>query len=203
MFHLARLWARIVCSVTGVRVRTRGLDRIDRRRSYMIVANHQSHFDGPALALGLAGMPFRWIAKRELLKIPLFGHCLKSSRNIFIDRSSRERAIASIQKGLRRLPAGVSVMCFAEGTRSPDGHIGRFKKGGFAAALENGMPVLPVTINSSRRVLPKGAMVFESGTIELVVGPPIETRPPGADGLAALMAQTRSIIMARFRLPAQ
>ena len=201
LFHLARLWARIICGVTGVRVRTRGLDRIDKRRSYVIIANHQSHFDGPALAIGLSGMPFRWIAKRELLKIPLFGYCLYSSRSIFIDRSNRERAIASIRKGVERLPPGVSVMCFAEGTRSPNGRIGHFKKGGFAAALDNGMPILPVTINGSRHVLPKGSAVFQSGTIELVVGQPIETHPYLPDRLDDLVADTRSMIAAQFMKP--
>ncbi|MGD9098691.1 MAG: lysophospholipid acyltransferase family protein [Desulfobacterales bacterium] len=201
MFILARFWARIICGVAGVKIRTRGFDRIERGRSYVIIANHQSHFDGPALALGLSGLQFRWIAKRELLKIPLFGHCLHSSRNIFIDRSNRERAVASIQEGMRRLPAGVSVMCFAEGTRSPNGRIGHFKKGGFAAALDNGMPILPVTINGSRHVLPKGSAVFQSGTIELVVGQPIETHPYLPDRLDDLVADTRSMIAAQFMKP--
>lgn len=200
MFALARLWAGIICRVSGVTVRTRGLERIDRRRAYMIIANHQSHFDGPALALGLAGMQFRWIAKRELLNIPLFGYCLRSSRNIFIDRSNRERAMASIQKGVEQLPPGVSVMCFAEGTRSPNGRIGRFKRGGFAAALQHGMPVLPVTINGSRRILPKGSLVFRPGTIELVVERPIETDVYRPDQLDALISRTRSMISAHFSL---
>ena len=198
MFHLARLWARIICAVSRVKIRTRGLDGIDRRRSYVIIANHQSHFDGPALALGLDGLQFRWIAKRELLKIPLFGHCLHSSGNIFIDRTNRERAIESIQGGMRRLPAGVSVMCFAEGTRSPDGRIGEFKKGGVAAAMHSGMPILPVTIIGSRRVLPKDSRVFQSGTIELVVGTPIETRNTPPEELPHLISRTRSIISASF-----
>ncbi len=198
MFALARLWARIICCFTGVKIRTRGLDRIDRCREYMIIANHQSHFDGPALAIGLTGMQFRWIAKRELLKIPLFGHCLYASRNIFIDRSNRELAIASIRKGVERLPSGVSVMCFAEGTRSPDGRLGRFKKGGFAAAMQNGMPVLPVTINGSRRILPKGSVAFRPGTIEVNVGQPIETNAYFPDQLDALINRTRRMISAQF-----
>ena len=83
------------------------------------------------MALKLAGIQFRWIAKSELLKILLFGYCLHDARNIFIDRSNREQAIASIQTGMRRLPADVIVMCFAEGTCSPDGRIGRLKRVGF------------------------------------------------------------------------
>ena len=195
MFQLARLWAWIILKVTAVRVVVRGGDKIDRTRAYMIIANHQSHFDGPALALGLGGLQFRWIAKKELLRVPLFGHCLNSSRNIFIDRTNRESAIASIQKGMTKLPDGAGVMCFAEGTRSASGRIGSFKKGGFAAALDKGMPLLPVTINGSHHVLPKGRLMFRSGIIELVVGDPIETVGKSADHLDDIVQETRQAIL--------
>lgn len=194
MFQLARMWAGLILGATGVRVVVRGGEKIDRSRAYMIIANHQSHFDGPALAWGLAGLQFRWIAKRELLRIPLFGHCLNSSRNIFIDRTNRESAIASIQEGMTLLPPGAGVMCFAEGTRSATGRIGSFKKGGFAAALQNGMPLLPIAINGSHHVLPKGSLVFRRGIIELVVADPIETAGKDAGDLEDLVRATRQVI---------
>ena len=194
MFHLARLWAWIILKVTGVRVGVQGLEKIDASRAYMIISNHQSLFDGPALAWGLGGLQFRWIAKRELLKIPLFGHCLHSSRNIFIDRTNRETAIAGIQEGVRTLPSGTGVMCFAEGTRSTTGRIGQFKKGGFAAALQHGMPLLPITINGSRRVLPKGEVCFQKGRIDLVIADPVETAGKSTRDLDALITETRQII---------
>lgn len=195
MFQLARMWAWVIMEVTRVHVVVRGGDKIDRDRAYMIIANHQSHFDGPALAWGLGGLQFRWIAKKELLKIPFFGHCLNSSRNIFIDRTDRASAIASIRKGMAMLPGGAGVMCFAEGTRSADGRIGAFKKGGFAAALQSGMPLLPVTINGSRHVLAKGSNIFRSGIIELVVGDPIETAGKNEDDLEELVQTTRQMIL--------
>jgi 1-acyl-sn-glycerol-3-phosphate acyltransferase len=194
MFRLARMWAWSILKVTGVHVAVRGGDKIERDQAYMIIANHQSHFDGPALAWGLGGLQFRWIAKKELLKIPFFGHCLNSSRNIFIDRTDHASALASIQDGMSMLPGGVGVMCFAEGTRSVDGRMGVFKKGGFAAALQSGMPLLPVTINGSRHVLPKGSLVFRSGIIELVVGDPIETAGKHGDDLEELVQTTRLLI---------
>ena len=200
MFHLARLWAWILLKVTGVRVVVRGREKFDRSRAYMIIANHQSHFDGPALAWGLGGLQFRWIAKRELLKIPLFGHCLNSSRNIFIDRSNHETALLGIREGMRGLPRHAGVMCFAEGTRSATGRIGPFKKGGFAAALQHGMPLLPVTINGSRRVLPKGEVCFRRGTIELVIADPVETAGKSDEDLDALIHETRHIIQENHRL---
>jgi 1-acyl-sn-glycerol-3-phosphate acyltransferase len=194
MFQAARCWAWLILKVTGVQVVLRGGAKIDRSRAYMIIANHQSHFDGPALAWGLGGLQFRWIAKTELLQIPLFGHCLNSSRNIFIDRAKQESAVARIQEGMRRLPAGASVVCFAEGTRSNTGRVGAFKKGGFVAALTHGMPILPVTINGSRYVLPKGSLQFRRGIIELVVADPIETTTKSPDDLEALIQTTRRAI---------
>ena len=195
MFMLARWWAGLILKVTAVHVVVRGAEKIDRSRAYMIISNHQSHFDGPALAWGLGGVQFRWIAKKELLKIPVFGHCLYSSRNIFIDRTDRASAHASIQEGMSKLPDGAGVMCFAEGTRSDTGRVGPFKKGGFAAAVQHQMPLLPITINGSRHVLPKGNVMFRSGIIEVVVGDPIETAGKTIHDLDELIEVTRRVIL--------
>jgi 1-acyl-sn-glycerol-3-phosphate acyltransferase len=195
MFQLARFWAWIILKVTAVHIVVRGADKMDRSISYMIISNHQSHFDGPALAWGLGGLQFRWIAKKELLAIPIFGHCLNSSRNIFIDRTNRESANASIQEGISMLPDGAGVMCFAEGTRSDTGHVGPFKAGGFAAALQNEMPLLPITINGSRHVLPKGSLLFRRGIIEMVIGDPIETAGKSLHDLDELIKITRHVIL--------
>jgi 1-acyl-sn-glycerol-3-phosphate acyltransferase len=127
-FTMSRVWAWLLLKATGVKVVVRNRDRIACGQPYIIISNHQSHFDGPALAVAL-GIQFRWIAKKELLRIPLFGRCLRMSRNIFIDRSNRESAIRSINAGIAALPPGVSVMCFAEGTRSAaDRQVERLKK---------------------------------------------------------------------------
>ena len=134
--------------VTFVRVVTRGREKIRPGQSYIIIANHTSVYDILALVTGLRTQ-YRWIIKKELLKVPLFGYALYASRNIFIDRADPARAVESIHKGLDRLPVGVSVLFFAEGTRSPDGRIRPFKKGGFTC--RKGLPILPVTINGSRR----------------------------------------------------
>ena len=183
MFQLARMWAWLILKVTGVRVVVRGAEKIDRSRAYMIIANHQSHFDGPALAWGLGGLQFRWIAKRELLRIPLFGHCLNSSRNIFIDRTNRESAIASIQEGMLMLPPGAGVMCFAEGTRSATGRIGAFKKGGFAAALHNGMPCCPLPSTAATTCCPKAAWFFAKALLNWPSGIPSK-RPAKTPGIS-------------------
>lgn len=192
-FSLTRLWAWILLKVTRVRLQVTGKQHRQAKRSYIIIANHSSHYDGPALAAGL-GIPFRWIAKKELLKYPLFGDCLYASGNIFIDRSNREKAIESINEGVKRIPRGISVMCFAEGTRSDTGRLGAFKKGGFLAAIEHGLPVLPVSIAGSSLVLPKGSLVFTPGTITVTIGEPIDTGAYSIETVDALMERTRDAI---------
>ncbi len=182
---------------TWVRLESNGNDNIRKGRSYVIISNHQSHFDSLALVMKL-GIQFRWIIKKELRKIPLFGFALYRSRNIFIDRSDRHKAVESISEGMKRLPAGASVMFFAEGTRSSDGEIQAFKKGGFATALESGLPILPVTVNGSRKVLPKGSLAFNPGVIEVVIGKPISTKQYSHDNLEDLMGKTREIIVSNF-----
>ena len=127
-FTLTKLWARIVLAASFVRMRIVHPERIEKGRSYIVIANHQSFYDILAIVTTL-GIQFRWVIKKGVLKLPLFGYALYAARNIFIDRSDPRGAMASILKGTRRLPPGVSVMIFPEGNRSMDGSIRPFKKG--------------------------------------------------------------------------
>jgi 1-acyl-sn-glycerol-3-phosphate acyltransferase len=197
-FQFTRLWAWLLLKMTRVRIQVTGKAHLQKNQSYIIIANHSSHYDGPALALGL-GIQFRWIAKKELLRFPLFGDCLHASGNIFIDRSNRENAIESINEGVRRLPQGTSVMCFAEGTRSASGQLGAFKKGGFAAAVDHGLPILPVAVMGSSQVLPKGSLTFTPGAITVAIGTPIPTKTSSMNDIETLMDQTRDAIQAGMK----
>lgn len=196
-FQISRVWAWVMLKAGGVHTRIRGKERIERGRSYVVITNHQSLYDIPTLVTAL-GIQFRWIIKKEVLKVPLFGYALYASRNIFIDRSNRESAIESIHRGMARLPRGTSVLFFAEGTRSPDGKIHDFRKGGFVTAIEGKLPILPVTVNGSRKVLAKKSIVFQPGSIEVVVGDPIETAGYTGEGLGELMRRTRDTIVSNF-----
>ena len=126
-FNLTKIWARMMLGVTGCRPHIRGKEKIRKGQSYIIISNHQSHFDALALVTML-GIQSRWVAKKELLRIPFFAQALYAARNIFVDRSNKQKAIKSIQDGVRRLPPGVSILFFAEGSRSADGKIQAFKK---------------------------------------------------------------------------
>jgi 1-acyl-sn-glycerol-3-phosphate acyltransferase len=197
-FTISTIWARIMLAVTNVHPTIRNRGKIKAGQSYIIISNHQSDYDILALVTTL-GIQFRWIIKKELRKVPLFGYALYVARNIFIDRGNSEQAIRSIHEGFDRLPPGVSVMFFAEGTRSPDGGIHAFKKGGFIMAVEEGLPILPVTVNGGRRVLPKKSLVFRPGPVEVVVSDPIETGGYTHETLPELMEKTRAAITANFR----
>ncbi len=198
-FSLSKIWARVMLLVTATRVEIKGKEKIVTGRSYVIISNHQSVFDILAIITSL-GIQYRWTIKIEALKIPLFGHALYASRNIFIDRSNPERARESIRKGLDRLPAGVSVMFFVEGTRSADGRLRDFKKGGFVVALEQSFPILPVTVNGSMNVLPKGSIVFRPGLITVTVSDPIDTHGYTQETMDKLMAKTRKVIQSNLIL---
>ena len=196
-FTLSKVWAHIMLKATGVHPVIRGREKIRPGQAYIIISNHQSEYDILAIVTTL-GIQYRWIIKKELRRAPMFGYALYASRNIFIDRGDPEQAMQSIRKGLDRLPDGVSVMFFAEGTRSADGSIAPFKKGGFLMAVEKGLPVLPVTVNGSRRVLPKKSLVFNPGTIEVVVADPIETSGYKRENLQGLVDRTRDVIISNF-----
>lgn len=197
-FTISKMWAYFMLYATGVRVVIKNREKIRKGTSYVIISNHQSQYDILAIVTSL-GIQYRWIIKQELRKVPLFGYALYVSRNIYIDRSNSTRAVESIHAGMDRLPPGASVMFFAEGSRSPDGTIREFKKGGFIMALEKHFPILPVTVNGSRKVLPKKSFVFRPGTIEVVVGDPIETSGLTREDLPALMEKTRDVIVSNFR----
>lgn len=196
-FSMSKIWARVMLFITAARVDIIGKEKIKKGTAYVIISNHQSVFDILAIVTSL-GIQYRWTIKKEALSIPLFGHALYVSRNIFIDRSNPDRARESIRKGLDRLPAGVSVIFFAEGTRSSDGRLRDFKKGGFVVALEKSLPILPVTVNGSRKVLPKGSIVFTPGRITVSVGDPIDTHGYTRDTMPELMTKTRSSIESRL-----
>lgn len=196
-FTISKLWAYVMLAVTCVRPVIRGREKINRNQSYIIISNHQSDYDILALVIVL-GIQFRWIIKKELRKVPLFGYALYKSRNIFIDRGHGEMAMESIRRGLERLPHGVSIMFFAEGTRSLDDKIQPFKKGGFVMAIEKGLPILPVTVNGSRRVLAKSSLVFSPGPIEVVISDPIETGEYSVEDLQRLLDRTREVIISNF-----
>lgn len=167
-------WARMLCWVNGVTVEVRGLEKIDLARPYIFAANHQSQFDIFALQ-GYSGFDFRWMAKKELFRIPLFGWGMKLAGYIPVDRSGGKKAVKSLDEAAQRIAGGISVIIFPEGTRSRDGEIHPFKAGGMVLAIKSKVPLVPVAIEGTYEVLPKGKMLAKSGHVIINIGDPIKT----------------------------
>jgi len=147
---------------------------LDPRRPYVFMSNHASHFDALAVVAALPEFQLRWVAKRELAEIPIFGWALQRAGHIIIDRSNPEQAIASLRAARTIMETGISVMIFPEGTREErDNELLPLKKGGFMLALETGVPIVPLAVRGSRAVLPRDDWAIRSGTIEVIVGEPI------------------------------
>ena len=185
--HLAgRLWAKSILWFSRVKVSVQGLEHIDPGAPYVYMANHQSMFDILVL-LGHLPVQFRWLAKKELFKIPIFGYAMARVGYISIDRSDRKSAIKSLHEAARKIARGVSVVVFPEGTRSEDGHLKNFKKGGFHLAIDSGRPIVPVVIFGSHRVMPKGTLRIRPGRIVLSISAPVATESCQGKTKEALM----------------
>jgi 1-acyl-sn-glycerol-3-phosphate acyltransferase len=198
---LARLWSRLVLVTCGVRYRATYDPRVEPARPCVYVANHQSQLDIPALVLAMPA-DFRIVAKRELLRIPIFGWALWLAGFVFIDRGDRERAIQSLERAARKVRRGTSLVVFAEGTRSPDGRLLPFKKGGFILALQAGVPIVPVSIRGGHAILPKGSLGLRPGTIDIAFGAPIDTAAYSFETRDALIEAVRGRIAAGLGLTA-
>ena len=192
-FHCGTIWSWCLCRLNFTRVVVRGREHVRRDGSYMIMSNHQSHFDVLAF-YGHWGRQFRWVIKKELRQIPGLGWYCAAGGHIFIDRSSREASIASLRAARPLLEGGISVMIFPEGTRSRDGRLGPLKKGGFMTALDLGLPILPVSISGSRHVLPRHSIRLLPGAIRIEVHPPIDPGGYGVDRRAELIEDVRAAI---------
>ena len=170
--HISRFWGRLNLLLSGVSMSVSGHDFIDKNQSYITMANHQSYYDVFAL-IGYLPLPLKWVMKMELRKIPVFGIACEKVGHIYVDRGSSEKARKSLKTASEKIRAGSSVVFFPEGTRSPDGKLQSFKKGGFVMALETGVPILPVTVVGGRKILPKESLRILPGDMKLIIHKPI------------------------------
>lgn len=195
---IALVWCRLVLFTSGAKVEAVGIECLPERGSYILVANHQSYFDICALVQVLSKIP-RFVTKRELARVPLFGQGLRALRQIIIDRGDPEAAKHAIDAAVRALPGGVQVCFFAEGTRSVDGGIGPFKKGAVVLGVMTGLPLIPVSISGTRKFMPKGGMIIRpGGRIRIVFGEAILTRGVSVERRDALNERLRDAVVRNF-----
>ncbi|MCX6135010.1 MAG: lysophospholipid acyltransferase family protein [Ignavibacteriales bacterium] len=198
-FHLmSRLWCSFILWLFHIKIRTKGAELLDPKQRYVYISNHASAFDIPAVVVGIPD-GIRFVLKKELTRIPIWGWALKYGHYITIDRGKARDAMKSLDEAAVHMRNGASVILFAEGTRTRDGRLQPFKRGAFTLAVKAGNPIVPVTINNTFRILPRGSLRVNPADIELVFGEPIQTTAiDGRDGEQRLMEQVRQAIAAAF-----
>lgn len=194
VFDLApRVWSRIVLAAAGVRIVVHGGEH-RMGAQHIFVANHVSWFDVFVMSAHLRW--FKFVAKAELFRIPLFGPAMRYAGMIPIERTNQARARASIDQASAEITRGASVILFPEGTRGREYALRPFKKGAFVLAIETAAPIVPVAIHGTIEIQPKGGMLIRSGRVDLHFLPPIDTVGWAYDDRNALAAEARSRIAA-------
>lgn len=191
---IARSWARIQLWCAGIKVKVEGAENIEDGKSYMIVCNHQSHSDIPVM---IAHMPIRMtiIAKQELFKVPFFGPGMRAIGILSIDRKNREKAFRTLQEAAKVIrERKISVLAFPEGTRTSDGKMQPFKKGPFMLAIDAGIPILPVTLDGTFEIFPKGSLVFKPGNATITIHPPVSIEGYSRTNRDELMTRVHDIM---------
>lgn len=193
VYALGRAWSRLLLGASLVRLRHRFEVPLDPRRGYIFMANHQSMYDIPALMATTPGQG-RFMAKRGLFQIPIFGWSLKAGGFIPVDRQDRSSGEQTFKVALERLQAGHSLLIFPEETRSRDGALLPFKRGGFLLALKTGFEIVPVGIRGSREARARGSNIVRPGKIVVQYGAPVDPAAFGIRRRRELSATVRARI---------
>jgi len=173
-FYCAVPWAKVILWANGVSVEINGLDKIDKDKPYIYIPNHMSFFDIFAL-LAYLSVDFKFIFKEEIMRVPIFGWAIRKAGYISIARSSPGKARRTFKQAVDMIKSGTSLVVFAEGTRSKDGHLQPLKGGAFQLALSSGSPIVPVAIKGTNKIMPKGSFKLKRGSIKIQLGRPIST----------------------------
>lgn len=196
--HYARLWGKTALLANRVKVKIEGMEHLNGKGPYIFMSNHQGSYDIFAL-LGHLPFQFKWLAKKELFSIPFFGWTMAAVGYISIDRGGTRDTVGAMNEAARKIRDGMSVVIFPEGSRSPDGSIQVFKKGGFTLAIKSKVPIVPIAISGSRDIMPKDKLTATSGEIRIRVGHPIETESFSLKDRESLMRKVREVITKNFK----
>lgn len=208
-YRQQRGWARGLYWLCGIELEVQGAEHMDPNGTYVIVANHASYMDIPALFASLPKLP-QFMAKRELARIPFLGAALRSGRHVLIERGNRSSALHTLERAADQLKTGAAILLFPEGTRSTQDAIGRLKTGAARLAKLGNVAILPVGIAGTRRILPKHGRTIQPGRVRVRVGAPIaasevQTLPINelSDRIRALLSELSSLPLANAVEPAE
>lgn len=195
-YYPGKIWSVIMCRVLLLPVEVHGREHLDKRTSYVFVANHQGAFD-IFLIYGFLGRNFKWMMKKSLRKIFLVGKACESARHIFVDKSGPKKIRETYDNAREILQEGTSLVVFPEGARTFTGHMGLFKKGAFQLADELQLPVVPVTIDGSFDVLPRmaGFTFVRRHKMVMTIHPPIPPKGKGPEFLKETMDEAYEAVM--------
>lgn len=196
----AATWARLLGWLTPIRVVVEGAEHAEPGRQYVVVSNHQSMYD-ILVIYGWLKLDLKWVMKQELRKVPAIGIGCEKAGHIYVDRRNPKKARAAINQALQRLGDGVGILFFPEGTRSNSGRLLPFKKGAFRTAIEQNLPVLPVTVIGTRDIIPNKTLKLFPGRARMVIHPAIETSRLSPQDCDSLVENARSVI--ESALPAE
>ncbi|MBP1668682.1 MAG: plsC [Bacteroidetes bacterium] len=187
------VWSRFNAFITPMFVRVEGRQNIRKETSYVVISNHVSLYD-IFLIYGWLGIDIKWVMKKELRKIPGVGFGSRKVGHIFLDRSNRIAAVESLNEAKRRLVSGTSVVMFPEGTRSVTGKIGTFKRGAFKLALDLGLPILPLTLVDTIKIMPTNTLNIMPGRVKMIIHEPIDIKKYTEETLPELIQYAKEII---------
>lgn len=194
--HAAHLvaWAEKVVRAAKMDLEVRGRELVPPGEAFVVMANHQSFYDIPAVILAVPG-PMTFVAKAELFRVPVFGRAMETAGIVRVDRKDRAQSVASLHSAVTQLRSGRHIYIAPEGTRSPTGMLNPFKSGGFRMALEAGARILPVSIDGTRHVLPARELLVRTGhRVVVTIGSPIDPALYGIDRRKELIEVTRRAI---------
>ena len=193
VFLMARLWSRGLLAASGLRLEVSNRLSLDAARCFVFMPNHQSLYDIPAMIATLP-LPAVFFAKRSLFQIPIFGWALKAGGFVSIDRRDRSGAKESFSQAVKILQKGRSTVIFPEGTRSLDGGLLPFERGGFLLAIKSGAAIVPAGVQGTLAVRRRGGWKVTPGTISVSYGEPIETTGYNVRSRGELIERTRQTI---------
>jgi 1-acyl-sn-glycerol-3-phosphate acyltransferase len=172
-------WSRAIVRFAEIDIQVEGLERAPPDESFVVMSNHQSHYDIPVLFQALRPRRLRMVAKSELFRLPIWTGAMRAAGFVEVNRKNRISAMRSLDRAREAIQAGTSIWIAPEGTRSPDGQLGSFKKGGFHMAIGAGARILPVSVNGTRLILPaKGIHVTNGVAVRVVVHEVARARTP-------------------------
>ncbi|MDR2534358.1 MAG: 1-acyl-sn-glycerol-3-phosphate acyltransferase [Tannerellaceae bacterium] len=194
-YYPGMIWSRLTCYLAFCPVGIRGSEHVVRNKSAVYVANHQGAVD-IFLIFGFLGAPVKWVMKQGLVKIPFVGAACRAAGFVFVNQKSSKAAAGSVIEAERLIEEGSSIFIFPEGSRTTNGKMGRFKKGAFQIAVNQRVPIVPVTLNGPFHALPIGSLNLRRQPLEIIIHPPIFTdeADSSSESVRSLADKTFSVI---------